>query len=331
MTRISENQTARGVLYQIYQNRKAYAKFSNEVSSGLKVVDPGDSRFSGTIAQYRETLQRIEGHRSRIKAIEGVLSFQDNTMTQMAELLVRAREVAAQAGNEINGPDVRAQMAKEVWELRDQVISLANSKYQGKYVYGGLDDDDAPFGAAAYTEPASGRASERWVYDDTTIEPGNALTRSVNITEDLSIIVNTPGSQLFSNAIFALERLGRALEGYRTEPATGAPDGTGTAFVLPDELAQQTDAIENAMDLLEQARVRDIMPERVSLGARLKRLQTADALLDLTKQDAEAVLAELQAADIATSATNLTQAQTALEASYTVNSRILTLTILDFL
>ncbi|RIL09741.1 MAG: flagellar biosynthesis protein FlgL, partial [Proteobacteria bacterium] len=50
-----------------------------------------------------------------------------------------------------------------------------------------------------------------------------------------------------------------------------------------------------------------------------------------TKDDAITALSTLQDADVAESATSLTQAQTALEASYAITTRILNLNILDFL
>ena len=335
MTRISENQLARGILNDIVKNRNSYSKYSNELSSGYKVVDPGDSKFASTISQYRELMARIDGHQGRVTSVQAFLSFQDNVMTQVNDLLVRAKELAAQGVNETNGATIRAQMAHEIFEIRDHLVQLANSTYQGKYVYGGLDDDDPPFDEVAnFSEPPTGAASKVIRYDDLTAEPGGALTRTVNVTDEVSVVVNTTGDSLFSDAIIALEKLGRALAGYTTSLDASAqrlPDGTERAYVQPDELALQTQAIADSIDLLEAARQNKIMPERVSLGARMRRLETASGLLELTKNDAEEVLNNLQNADYATAATNLTQAQVALEASYTVSQRVLNLSVLDYL
>lgn len=332
MTRIAENQLARSVLSDIRENRSRYDKYSNEVSSGLKVTDPGDSKFSSTIVQYRQTLGRIESHKTRISAVKAQISFQDNVVQQASEMLVRAKELATQAANEVMGSDQRAQASKEVMAIRDQLVNLANSRYQGKYVFGGADDTNQPYNKAVnYTVPASGSLSERWVYDSAATDPASALTRTVNVTDDVSVDVNTPGNEIFDRAIQGLERLGRAMGGYRTTLTSGAPDGGGTAYTLPADMSEQSKAITDAMDFVEKARQEDVMPERVSLGARLSRLGSAESMLELTKADAEQVLNNLQNADYATSATNLSQAQTALEASYTVSSRILKMTILDYL
>jgi len=332
--RISENQLVRQLLSDIGRNRQSYNKYSQELSSGYAVVEPGDSKFSSTIAQYRQMMARIQGHETRINAVSGLLSFQDNIMSQVSDLLVRAKELATQAANETVGAEVRAQMAEEIFAIRDHLINLANSRYQGKYIYGGLDDDDPPYDIVGnFAVPADGKETEVYRYDDTAADPGAALTRNVAVADDVTVTVNTPGNQIFDNSIIALEKLGRALKGYSTslDSGTKLPDGTERAYNLPGEMSLQTQAIQECITALESARQNDIMPERVSLGARLRRLDTASSLLKLTKDDAESVLNSLQNADYATAATNLSQAQVALQASYTVSQRVLNMNILDYL
>lgn len=331
MTRIAENTLAHGLLVELTSNRERLNKYSNEVASGLKVVDPGDSRFSGTISQYRNLLQRLEGDKTRAEAVKGTLGFQDNIMTQVSDLLVRAQEIATQGSNETLGTPTRAQLAVQVFDLRDQLVTFANSKYQDRYVFAGKDDDDAPFGAQTYTNATTSAAGQRWVYDDTSTEPDNGQSRSVNITANVSVVTNQPGNAIFSNALAALERLGRALEGYRTTPASGTPDGGGTAYNMPTDIHEQTRDIQGTIDLLNNARANEIEPVRVSIGARLTRLDAASSLIDVSQTDAQTVLNKLQNADTAESATNLSEAENALQASYTVTSRILSLNILSYL
>ncbi len=180
-----------------------------------------------------------------------------------------------------------------------------------------------------YSVPATaGDATNRWVYDS---DLGNTLTRDVAITDDLTIRVNTPGNQLFDTTIQALERLGRSLSGFTTLPATGAPDGTGAAYTFPTDFAAQSADIRATIDMFDLAREQQILPERVSLGGRLRRLETGESLLALTKTTAEEVLNRLQNTDETESASAMAEAQTSLEASYNVTARVLRLSILDYI
>lgn len=328
MTRISENQLSRSLILDIQNNQTLVNKYAEEVSSGYKVQKPGDSSRSATISQFQQLLERLEGHQERTTYVDGMLMYQEGIVANANDLLVRAQEVAAQAGNETIDPALRSALADEVFQIRDQMVTLANSRYQGRYIYGGADDDDPPYDATTYTNPAAGSASERYIHDG---EDGTDVTRTVRITDDLSIRVNTAGSQVFDNAIYALERLGRALEGYRTEPAVGQPDGSGTAYSLPAEYDEQTQDIIDTIDLLRTAREDDVMLESASIAARLRRVDGARQVLDLGKTQAQEMLDSLQNADYFESASNLTEAQTALQASFTVTAQILRQSILNFL
>ena len=147
----------------------------------------------------------------------------------------------------------------------------------------------------------------------------------------MTVTLNTPGGDVFGTTIEALERLGRALSGYQTLPAPGTPDGTGTAYTFPADYKNQTADIKYTIDLLVQARDGDIIPERTMLGGKMRRLETAESLLTLSKTSAQEVLSRIQNADETESVANLTQAQTALQASYSVTAKALRLTIMDYI
>lgn len=328
MTRIAENQSARNLLTTILRNRESVNRLGDQISSGIKVKDPGDSPLAGSISQYRAVLERVDGYKTRIASVQSFLTFQDNSLREANDIMIRAGEIATQSANETNDPVARQQMAAEVWQLRDHLVTLANGTYGGRYVWGGADDDDPPFDAATYVNPATGAASQRYIHD---AELGTAQTRDVKVSDDLTITVNTAGNTVWSDSIAALERLGRALEGYETLPAAGLPDGTGVAFVFPADYTRQTQALQGAIDVIDDARQNDIMIERVSIGGKMRRLDTASSLIGLAQVSGQEVLDKLQNTDITEAASNLTIAQQALEASMIVSNRVLNLSILDYL
>ena len=313
---------------KVLKNRADVNKYSEEISTGLKVRDPGESNSAGTVSQFNEMLSRIDGYSKRISTATSMLTFQDDILSQANEVIIRAKEVATQAANESNSATTRSQMAAEIWQLRNQMVTLANSTYQGRYIFGGADNDDPPYDAATYTNPASGDAAQRYVFD---AEAGTSTQESAQVTDDLSLTVTTQANTIFDNAIQGLERLGRSLQGYTTLPASGAPNGGGVAYTFPTEFSQQTSDIGAAIDLINTARDQNLIPERVSLGARIKRLETADSLLGLNKTSAQEVLSKIQDADVVESASKLSIAQTAFEASLQVTLRALNLSILNFL
>jgi flagellar hook-associated protein 3 FlgL len=331
MTRISQNQSVAALLQQMNRNKSKLDKHSQEVSSGLKVVTPSDSQQAATITRVNDQVVRIEGHEKRIGITEGQLNFQEQVLEQAGNVITRGREIAQQLANETNSKEARALAASEVWALRDQMVDLANSKYQDRFIYGGADDDDPPFDSETTTYTTFGSTDSQTKYNFDNYDPPPAITnpptKEIKISDDSSVRITTPGDTVFQNAIAGLEKLGRALEGYRTD-STG-PDYS--AFTFPADYKGQTNAITASLDELEVARTTNIEPERSSVAERLHQLDLAKSILSFSKDDAKKQLSDLRDADTAESATNLTLAQTALQASYTVTSRLLNLSILDYI
>lgn len=328
MTRISDSENQRVLIDNTISTKQRVADLSQQLSTGLKVELPSDSPEAGTVARYLQTLKKVDSYSTTIAETRSFIQLQDDIMGQMNELLTRAKEIAQESANETVSATARAHLAEEVLQIRDHVASLANTTYQGRYIYGGADDDDPPYDATTYATPATGMASKRYVFD---AEPGSTSTRAVQITDDLALTTNTPANKLFDRAIQGLERLGRCLAGYTSTLTGGSTDGGGAAYSFPADFAAQTTEIGVCMDVLTTARDTDILPERVSLGGRLRRLDTGEALLKLTKNSADEVLSRIRDADETEVAAGLAQAQNALQASYTVTARVLRLTILDYI
>ena len=326
MTRITEFTTIQKLMLMVQQHRQNIDTLSDDISSGIAVHTPGDSSVSGTIAQVRGTLERVEGYKNRIASVEGYLGAQDNVLTTSSDLLIRASEIATQAANESNSPETRSQLAAEVLEIRDHLVSLANTTYQGKYLYAGADDSNPAYSklAGGYVDvpPTVGQTNDRWVFNTNA---GAAVTRTVKVSDDVAVTVNTPGSQVFDNAIQALDKLGRALSGYSTAGAGG------TAYTFPADKDVQTQDIRDCITALKNAREGDIMVETVTVAGRLRRLQTGESLMELSKTAGEDVLDRLQSTDLFKAGSEFSMAQTALQSALLVNSKVLNQSILDFL
>jgi flagellar hook-associated protein 3 FlgL len=331
MTRVAERQKIDTLINQTQLNKLRIDKLSEQISSGIKVSLPSDSSQSATIAQFQTDLVRIDGHFKRIENARAQLSFQDEIITQSNDTLIRAKEIAVQMANEVQSVENRNMTASEIWSLRDQLVSLANSQFQGQYIYGGVDDNDPPFDVdtATYTTFGSTSSQQRYSFDDFDAPPTltNVPDRQVQVSDDVSVKISTAGEKIFENAIQSLEKLGRALEGYKT-------DVSGSDFsqlTFPTNYSTQTAIIQETITELDNARVNDIEPERASIAERMKRIDTVESIVNFSKISAQDILSKLQDTDIAEAASELTLAQTALEASYSVTSRLLQLSILNYL
>lgn len=143
----------------------------------------------------------------------------------------------------------------------------------------------------------------------------------------------TPGNQVFSRAIAGLERLGRSLSGYRSgiNATTGLPDGTGTAYNLPTDFAEQTHDILAANDAIDYARTNDFINERSDIGSRIARLEQVTSILDNVKTSAESSRSALQDTDVFEATASFSNVETSLQALLASGARINNLTLLNYL
>ena len=333
MTRISSLQMLDTFIANMNKQRLDMEDVRNELSTGIKVSNPSDDPArAGTIEQLRNSLERLDRHKQRMAYATNLLDQQESVLQQARDIMTRAKELATQGANETVGTTLRSGMAVEVFQLRDALVNLANTKINGRYIYGNLDDDDPPVDqTTAYTVPAGTNvANTRYRFDN---ETGTGTTRSVQISDFTSMQVTTSAGTVFSNAIGSLERLGRALAGYRSTPEDGSaiPDGGGVAFNLPSETSAQTDAIRLSINLIDTAVTNNIENERISVGGRLARIQIEQDLLDTAKLETQKIRSEIQDSDVAAAASRLNSLESAFQGTLSVGARINNLSLLDFL
>lgn len=332
--RVTNLETTDSLVQNIFERRLALEKVRTNIASGVKIAvaseDPGKS---GTILNLQATAGRIERHKERIAFATGILEHQESTVDSADSIMVRAKEIATQGANETLSYRDRQLLAEEVFQLRDALVSLANTTFQGRYLYGAADDDDPPFDAQTYTESPldpTKPSHYRYVYD---AETGTSLTRNVLITDDDSIKLNSRGDLVFSGAIGAIEQLGRSLAGYRTtlNGTTNLPTGAGTAYTQPADYKEQTHDILTALDRIEVVRNNDLIVERSSIGARVARLEQVTDILDNLKTTTESSRSALQDTDLFDASARFSNLQISLEALLASSAQINNLTLLNYI
>lgn len=332
--RPTQQRTTEMFIGLINDKRLELEKIRTQLSTGVKVSTASEAGGkAGTIISLQNALTRIDKHKERISFSSAILQHQESVLEQANNLMVRAEELANQGANGTVSAEGRALIAKEVFQIRDQLAALGNTTFQGRYIYGGADDDDEPFDAQTYTVPASSvdaDAAKRYVFDG---EDGTDITRTVPISDTDTVQIVTSGSDVFSNAIGFTEKLGRALLGYRTtqDGTTGLPTGAGTAYTQPTDYPEQTNDILVAMTGLKTSRTNDIVQERSSVGSRIARLEQVSEILDSLKITTESSRAEIQDTNVVEASATFANLQTALQALMASGVQINNVSLLNYL
>jgi flagellar hook-associated protein 3 FlgL len=282
--------------------RSRLERATAQTASGLRVSHPGDDpAAAGLLVGSRIAQVRLEAIASAAGRASDELAVADSALDGVSNAVVRARELAVQLVNPTYAPAQRAQAAGEVDGLLQQVVAQMNSRVGDRYVFGGNRDGSAPFDASgAYLGDTGVRQVE--------IAPGVLSAASVRADVALKGVDPTSG----------------------TGTVTGA-DVPATLRALAAALrANDLAGVRATLDGLDRG-LTQVSAARASVGDAQGAMDTAVTASKAARDDERARASKLGDVDIVESATELSLAQRALEASLSATAQGFRLTLLDYL
>jgi flagellar hook-associated protein 3 FlgL len=285
-----------GLLAALQQNEQNMNAATVQLSSGRRVNQLSDdpAAVAALVTNHNQSSQDDQ-FLANVSGLQTRLQVADSTLSNVVTVLTRAISIGTEGANGTLSAGDRQAIAGEVQGLTTQLLSLANTQYQGAYIFAGTAVNTQPFTLNAAT--------------NTVAYNGNANSTSVALSNGNFISTSVPGSQLFTNA--AGDAFG-ALQNLFASLNSG--NNIGAAVVqLHDALTQ-------------------VGIQRVSYGNSLNQIDLSDNFLHQDKLNLSSQENVLVAADPAKSASDLAQAQLATQSVLSGTGRILTLpTLLDFL
>jgi flagellar hook-associated protein 3 FlgL len=261
---------------------------TSELSSGLRVASLQDNPVAvaqstllgSSIAADDTFVQTSSGEISRMQVADSTLG---EVVTQVTTALSVA--VSGNNGAALNASDI-ASIAQQLGGIRDQVLSLANTSYQGQYLFGGSVGSTPPFALNNGTNPATA-----------TYNGDNSL-QYVETPAGQKIQVNLPGSAVFGTA-------GGGVLGALNQLISDYSGGTTSTTLTAD-----TSALTTALGQLSS--------QRSTLDTALSRLQSTSSYAQTEEGQLQVAEGNLVSADPAAVATQLSQAETQHQALLSV-------------
>ncbi len=130
--------------------QNAIAKAMQEISSGQKEIRASsDPSTTASLVELDRSVSRLQQYQRNADAADARLGQAENTLQGMSETLSRARELAIQFNNGVHDDVSRQAMRDEFGQLRDQMLSLANTRDErGDYLFSGSQVGTAPYASA---------------------------------------------------------------------------------------------------------------------------------------------------------------------------------------
>lgn len=307
--RVTVGSASAGALAGLQASSARYAELQQKLSTGNQITKPSDDP-AGTVRalELRGDLKRNEQYSRSQADATGWLSVADTTYGQITDLVQKVRTLTVQASNTgaSTGDSAKA-IANEIASIRDAIVKLANTSYNGQPVFGGTTiygqggaTPDAPFELSDPADPASAIVYKG---DDGTVNRTIGDQNKVQINQTGSAAFGANGSNLFD----LLDSIVADLN----DPATAKP--------APDAISK----IDVALGSVTSARAQS--------GAALARVESAQATGATDKVSIQTNLSQIQDIDLAEVAIAMNTAQVVYQASLQTTANIRQLSLLNYL
>ncbi len=293
-------------LADLNQLENRISQTSQQVSSGIRVNQASDDPsaiasildYQNQIDQITQTQTNLDYANTDVKTADGALQSASSLMNQLVS-------IAAQGATSTATPSSRTELGQQVQQIEQQLVLIANTTVQGRYIFGGDQptiqpytfDWSSPDGVVANSTPTNTAVIAD--ASGSTIVPG--LT-----AQQIFDAQNAGGGAAPNNVFAAAYSLGQAL---LSNDQPGIQNATTAISAAATQVAQSNEYYGNTETWIGQA--------TTDAASRLTNLRTA--------------LSGLRDTDVAQAATELQTDQTALEAALAAHASLDNRTLFSFL
>lgn len=143
--RVTDKMISDRVLNNIQGSIKKIAKLHDQLSSGKMVRYPSDNAVVATrAAKIESRLRELEQYKGNADYAQNILQSYDASLQEVSSVYQRLRELIVQSANGVLTADQRQAISKEIQEIKDHLIQIANTQIGTDYVFGGYESNKAP-------------------------------------------------------------------------------------------------------------------------------------------------------------------------------------------
>ncbi|MBQ4647052.1 MAG: hypothetical protein IJB79_06860 [Candidatus Gastranaerophilales bacterium] len=283
---------------------QTYLDIMNKIASNKNFTKVSENVVDATkVLKLNDQLAQLDIYQSNIQAAINEMDLAYDTLGAVTDELSAISALVVEASNATTVPDSAKAIAMEIKERVATIKDKMNVKYLDNYVFSGTYTQQEP-----YVNDVDGNI----VYKGSSEKAGE---RNLTISENTTFTYNFTGEEIL-----------------------GEQDGVTDFFSQMRELDEllnadtlDYDKIREKLGVLDKA-ANNITQTQGKVSAKVAKLETTkgineDAILKLTEDKVD-----LEEVDITKAATDLANAQTALQASYAIGTTVLgSVSLLDYI
>lgn len=359
--RIADKMQFDQVKNNVSKNRTQMSELQNQAATQKRVTKPSDDPLAASrVLSNRIDLQSNQQFTKSLNYARSFLEMTDQSLNDLSELLVRAKELAINQANDASANDSsRRVVATEIEQLHDAMVSIGNRKLGDRFIFGGFKTMEAPFTAVGK-------------YNG---DPGEM---NIHLEKETFMPMNVPGSRVFlgegvdtSGRVAAGPRQARSIEEFENQRLQSAQKGeappepvstrgpasmSGRAPELgSDEADDKTEAMPQGINLFralkdfevslrtnDKAGIQDSLNQldealsqvvlaRAQIGSRSMRLDNLMATTEKAKVENQTAISSLEDADIFSTVSDINKTESTLQATLQTSGKLIEKSLMDFL
>lgn len=358
--RIADKMAFNQVNQNLGKNRADMSELQNEAATQKRINKPSDD----PLATARVLAARTEEHSNsqfikNINNAKSFLEFSDQSLGELSDILVRAKELAVSQSNDASGnAETRNVTASEIEQIYNQSVQIGNRKLGERYVFGGSKTQVAPFN----------HGGDYF---------GNDGDMKIQTQKDSFVAMNIPGNQVFLGRGLGQDGIVRPryetpttvkdLKEYQSEeiqrqqqnqqvednflptrgpasdlrqnskdkqdPVTGGA-GVNIFSVLKGlEISLRSndkEGVQDALDTLDQA-ISQVVLSRSEVGSRIMAINNTMDSLQKAVVDNKTTASQLEDADAFQVMSDINKTDATLKATLETSGKLIQPSLLDFL
>jgi len=280
---------------------------SSRLASGKKLMFPSDDPIgTGSVLRMYKGLEETRQYVANNDYGIGMLTAIDGALTDLTSILQRARELAVYGANGTLPEDSLYALAREINELIDHAVQVANSTYAGIYIFGGQETSKPPY--SAVVDPQDGTNIEKVESIFSTYTDAKGITVEVGPSSELEI--SLPGSVIFDGDSGVFE----VLIDLRKRLDAGDSEGVSSESIA------KLDAV-----------ISQVLRYQAEVGAKTKRLETTKSRLEGLDINLQTLISKTEDIDVAEAIMHFKMQENAYRLALDTTARIIQPTLMDFL
>lgn len=351
--RITQNMITRNYLSSLNSNLGNLTGSNQKIASGRKFTKLSQNLSDGAKAlRVREQLYKneqalvnIRDAKNRLASAESNLMSVNDSLTTVEQKMIKGMDDTHKQERDI--------LAKEIGNIKDEILQFANAQFEDKYLYAGTNNKEAPF-SIGKTAPNEGRMMYNGIpVDEITFNnatsqyedaAGNAIPYEGDLYIDIGLGLTLTGNQVDAKSAYKYSFSGLDIFGSDKETVQKED---GSNYTMSNNVYNLLDDIQKMMDpntqpeysdeemglMLEKLKdkTQDLMLNVTDIGNRSKFLEKTEERLDSDIINLKETRNSLETVNDAEESMNAKMFEYAWLATLKMGAKILPPSLLDYI